>query len=92
MNSCDSVLLVIYLLFHLMFFYFQIHIGDEIDRVLGFSPDTNKYILVDRIIVKGVDQITNSGMYPVKLEVLKKLTVENYEDPWDPATLGELNN
>jgi len=56
--------------------------GAEIDRIRGFSPDTSKLLLVDRVIIKGIDKITGGGMYPVRMEVYKSLVIENYEDPW----------
>lgn len=69
----------------------NVYIGDELDRVRGFSPDTSKYLIVDRVTIKGIDKVTGAGLIPVSMEVLKELTIENYEDPWDPSSMKELD-
>ncbi|XP_015927540.1 mitochondrial transcription rescue factor 1 isoform X2 [Parasteatoda tepidariorum] len=56
--------------------------GDEVDTVKGLSPDNDRFLLVDRVTVKSVGKVTGTGNYPVKFQVFKGLTIENYNDPW----------
>lgn len=65
--------------------------GDEIDLVKGYSPENEKFLTVDRLLIKSVEKVTGTGMYPVKMQLLKALTIENYEDPWSASSVSEMD-
>ncbi|GFY39966.1 s4 RNA-binding domain-containing protein [Trichonephila inaurata madagascariensis] len=59
---------------------------DEIDLIKGYSPENSRFLLVDRIIVKSIGKVTGTGNYPVKMQVFKSLTIENYPEPWTKSS------
>ncbi|GIY17175.1 hypothetical protein CDAR_194491, partial [Caerostris darwini] len=62
-----------------------VNINDEIDLVKGYSPENEKFLLVDRIIVVSIGKLTGALKHPVKMQVFKSLTIENYIDPWSKS-------
>ncbi|GFR27566.1 s4 RNA-binding domain-containing protein [Trichonephila clavata] len=59
---------------------------DEIDLIKGYSPENSRFLLVDRILVKSIGKVTGTGNYPVKMQVFKSLTIENYPEPWTKSS------
>ncbi|KAF8764402.1 mitochondrial transcription rescue factor 1-like [Argiope bruennichi] len=66
-----------------------IHTEDEIDLVKGYSPENQKFLLVDRIVIKGIGKVTQNGNFPVKMQIFKELTIENYPDAWSKMDVLE---
>ncbi|GBM53037.1 hypothetical protein AVEN_22412-1 [Araneus ventricosus] len=66
-----------------------VHNEDEIDLVKGYSPENQKFLLVDRIIIKGIGKPNLNGNFPVKMQVFKELTIENYPDAWSKMDVLE---
>ncbi|CAL1265862.1 unnamed protein product [Larinioides sclopetarius] len=66
-----------------------VHIEDEIDLIKGYSPENQKFLLVDRIVIKGIGKPNLNGTFPVKMQIFKELTIENYPDAWSKTDVLE---
>ncbi|GFU44176.1 s4 RNA-binding domain-containing protein [Nephila pilipes] len=69
-----------------------VHPDDEVDLIKGYSPENSRFLLVDRIYVKSIGKVTETGNYPVKMQVFKSLTIENYPEPWTKSSTNVVEN
>lgn len=42
--------------------------------------------------MKSIGKVGGTGNYPINMEILKALTIENYEQPWNPSNIGEIED